>query len=226
MNNKYLEYIIIYLSVIIASVAIAALVRISALGIGFDEFTANTIFWAVAGLGIVAYCILTLTIQGLLDKTAKLFFSKSKKIENEQETSKPISLDEIRAENKKKFDQQCMEKLSIAIRYTQETFASYISDADMDILCKNIEIYATGNNLENMLIHSVRVKELTTIDICHFGWNIWNHFKPIGDQWEISKFLKIAFEEKLKDVELETIKKKLKIFERKCRIQIKESLIK
>jgi hypothetical protein len=223
MNNKHLEYIIIYLSVAIACVAIAALVRISALGMGFDEFTANTIFWAVAGLGLIAYCVLTLTIQGLLDKTAKLFFSKPKKIEEEPETANPPSLDEIRTEKQKQLDEQYAEKLKAAIRYTQEILAPYVSDTNMDVLCKNVEIYAAGNDLENITIQPVRVKELTTTDICHFGWNIWNHF-DVTDQWEISRFLKTVFEEKLKGIEIKTIKKKLKIFEPNSTIQIQESL--
>ena len=77
MKSKYLEYIIIYLSVVIGCIAIAALVRIVAIEMGADEFTANIVFWMVVGLGVVIYCILTLAIQGLLEKTSKLFFSKS-----------------------------------------------------------------------------------------------------------------------------------------------------
>jgi hypothetical protein len=172
MKNKYLEYIIIYLSVTIASVAIAALVRLSAIEMGLDEFTANIIFWAVVGLGLVAYCMLTLTIQGLLDKTAKLFFSKSKKKIDEQEATKPLSLDEIRAEKQKEIDQQNLERINTAIQYTQKTFAPHISDSDIELLCKYIEIYAEGNDLENLSIQPIQTKGLTTIDLCHFGWNI------------------------------------------------------
>lgn len=226
MKNKYLEYIIIYLSVAITSVAIAALVRLSAIEMGFDEFTANIIFWAVAGFGLIAYCVLTLTIQGLLEKTTKLFFSKSKRakeVKEEPEAPKPLSLAEIRAEKQKEIDQQQTERINIAIQYTQKTFAPYISDADMELLCKYIEMYAEGNDFENVSIQSIRTQKLTTLDLCHFGWNIWNHFN-ISDQWDISQFLKTVFEEKLKEMELETVKKKLKIFESKCTIRIQEDL--
>ncbi len=227
MKNKYYEYIIIYLSVAIVCFAIGLIVRVTVVAQGVDEFSANTIFWLVSGIGILAYCVLTVVIQGLLDKTAKLFFFKSQRRkeekEEEPETTQQLSLNEIRAEKQKQLAQQYTEKLNIAIRYTQEIFAPYISDVDMDMLCKNVEIYAAGNSIENTTIQSIRVKDLTTVDICHFGWNIWNHF-DVTDQWGIARFLKVVFKEKLRDMELKTIKKKLKIFEPNSTIQIQESL--
>ncbi len=223
MKNKYYEYIIIYLSVTIVCLAIALIVRIMVMSKGVDEFSANTIFWLITGLGVLSYCVLTVLVQGLLDKTAKLFFSKSKKKENEQEGTKPLSLDEIRAEKQKELNQQHIEKINSAIQYTQKTSAPHLSDADMDLLCNYIEMYAEGNDLENASIQSIKTKELTTIDICHFGWNLWNHFN-ITDQWGASRFLKKVFEEKLKEMELETVKKKLKIFEPKSTIKIQEDL--
>lgn len=226
MKNKYHEYIIIYLSVAIVCFAIGLIVRATVVTQGVDGFSANTIFWLVAGLGILAYCILTVLIQGLLDKTVELLFSKSKKGKEEKEeleTAIPPSLDEIRAEKQRQLAQQYTEKLNTAIRYTQETLAPHISDTDMDQLCKNVEIYAAGNSIEDTTIQSIRVKDLTTVDICHFGWNIWNHF-DVTDQWGIARFLKVVFKEKLRDMELKTIKKKLKIFEPNSTIQIQESL--
>ena len=226
MKNKYYEYIIIYLSVAIVCFAIGLIVRVTVVTQGVDGFSANTIFWLVAGLGILAYCILTVLIQGLLDKTVELLFSKSKKGKEEKEeleTAIPPSLDEIRAEKQRQLAQQYTEKLNTAIRYTQETLAPHISDTDMDQLCKNVEIYAAGNSIEDTTIQSIRVKDLTTVDICHFGWNIWNHF-DVTDQWGIARFLKVVFKEKLRDMELKTIKKKLKIFEPNSTIQIQESL--
>lgn len=226
MKNKYYEYIIIYLSVAIVCFAIGLIVRATVVAQGVDKFSANTIFWLVAGLGILAYCVLTVVIQGLLDKTVKLFFSKLKKRKEEieeSETANPPSLDEIRTEKLRQLALQYTEKLNTAIRYTQNTFAPYISDTDMDLLCKNIEIYTDGNSIEGKTILPVRVKDLTTVDICHYGWNIWNHF-DVTDQWGIARFLKAVFKEKLKDMELKTIKKKLKIFEPNSTIQIQESL--
>lgn len=227
MKNKYHEYIIIYLSVAIGCFAIGLIVRATVVAQGVDAFSANTIFWLIAGLGIISYCVLTIAIKGLLDKTGKLLFPKPKQLKEvpkpEEELVKQLSLDEIRAEKQKELALQYTEKLNTAIRYTQETFAPYISDADMDLLCKSIEMYTVGNSIEGKTILPVRVKDLTTVDICHFGWNIWNHF-DVTDQWGIARFLKAVFEEKLKDMELKTIKKKLKIFEPNSTIQIQESL--
>jgi len=223
MSKKLLEYIIVYLSIALVCAGIGLIARLSVAAKGVDDFTANIIFWLITGLGILFYCILTLMIHGLLDKTAKLFFHK--KTRQASVADEPLSLDEIRTEKQRQKDQQEREKLNKALQYTQETFAPFISDSDMNLLCQYIEIYSTGNSLNNIAIKPIRIKELTTVDICHFGWNIWNHFKDVGDQWEISQFLKVVFEEKLKDVELKTIKKKLKIFERKCTIQIKENII-
>jgi hypothetical protein len=91
---------------------------------GVDAFSANTIFWLITGLGVLTYCILTVVIQGLLDKTTKIFFSKRKNIKPEQpETVKPLSLDEIRYEKQEQINQQKAEKLDIAIYYTQKMFA-------------------------------------------------------------------------------------------------------
>jgi hypothetical protein len=84
-------------------------------------------------------------------------------------------------------------------------------------------MYSDGTSFEEITIQPIKVKELTTTDICHFGWNIWNHFNA-SDQWEASRFIKTVFYDKLKEVELKTVKKKLKIFEPKSIIQIKEQI--
>lgn len=223
MKSKYLEYIIIYLSVVIGCISIAVLVRIAAIGVGADEFTANIVFWGVTGLGILAYCILTLAIQGLLEKTFKLFFPKSKKSKEQQAIAKSLSLDEIRTEKQKQIDLQKAEKLNIAILYSQKIFAPYISDTDMNRLCKYIELYSEGTSFEKITIQPVRVKGLTTIDIFHFGWNIWKHF-TVSKQDEIAIFLKKIFADHLRDVEPETIKRHLRDDELKGIIKIQENL--
>lgn len=224
MKSKYLEYIIIYLSVVIGCIAIAALVRIVAIEMGADEFTANIVFWMVVGWGVVIYCILTLAIQGLLEKTSKIFFQKSKKTIERLNINKSFSLDEIRSEKQKQIDEQKNQKLNIAILYTRKTFALYTSDADMNLLCKYIGMYSEGTSFEKTTTQPVKVKELTTVDIYHFGWNIWNFFKP-RNQMEVAQFLKSVFADLLKDVQVESIKKHLKDDELKGVIKIQESLI-
>ncbi|MDR1091123.1 MAG: mobilization protein [Prevotella sp.] len=224
MKNKYYEYIIIYLSVALVCAAIGLIVRTTVVAKGVDAFSANTIFWLITGLGVLTYCVLTVVIQGLLGKTTEIFFSKRKNVKPEQpETIKPLSLEEIRSEKQEQINQQKAEKLDIAIHYTQKMFAPYISDADMSLLCDYVKMYSEGTSFEEITIQPIKVKELTTTDICHFGWNIWNHFN-VGDQWKAARFIKTVFYDKLKEVELKTIKKKLKIFEPKSIIQIKEQI--
>ncbi|MEA5128317.1 MAG: mobilization protein [Proteiniphilum sp.] len=223
MKSKHLEYIIIYLSVVIGCIAIAVLVRIAAIEIGVDEFTANIVFWIVIGLGIIIYCILTLIIQGLLEKTSQLFFLKSKKPKGQGDIVRSLSLDEIRSEKKKQIDQQKNQKLNIAILYTRKTFALYTSDTDMNLLCRYIGMYSEGTFFEKVAIQPIRVKEFTPIDIYHFGWNIWNFFKP-RNQVEIAHFLKNIFPDILRDVQVESIKKHLKDDELRGIIKIQDNL--
>jgi hypothetical protein len=224
MKNKYYEYIIIYLSVAIVCAAIGLIVRVTVVAKGVDAFSANTIFWLITGLGVLTYCVLTVVIQGLLDKTTKIFFSKRKNVKPEQpETVKPLSLEEIRSEKQEQINQQKAEKLDVANYYTQQIFAPYISDVNMSLLCDYVKMYSEETSFEEITIQPIRIKELTTTDVCNFGWNIWNHF-DISDQWEIARFLKAVFQDNLKDTDLKTVKKKLKIFEPNSTIKIQESL--
>jgi hypothetical protein len=66
-------------------------------------------------------------------------------------------------------------------------------------------------------------KDLSSVDISHFGWNIWNHFN-VGKRIEIAQFLKRVFPDILKDVEVESIKSHLKDDELKGIIKIRKSL--
>ncbi|OLQ21525.1 hypothetical protein BGK60_02615 [Tannerella forsythia] len=72
-------------------------------------------------------------------------------------------------------------------------------------------------------MQSIRVKTLSSLDLFHFGWNIWKHFS-IGKQDEVALFLKLVFAEALKDVEPETIKSHLKDDEQKGLIKIRKGL--
>ena len=157
MDKKYFEYIALYLLVIIASVVIAAVARISTLGIGADEFTANTVFWVVAGLGISAYCLLTLFIQGFLDIIRNFFFPK--KEQEQVEVEEPIVVSEqksmdmgaIRMEKQQEMEKDAEDKLAIAIQYTKKTFALYASDEDIKRLCEYVELYSQGIDITNII---------------------------------------------------------------------------
>lgn len=82
MNPKYLEHIVVYLSVLVVCVLIGLLARMIVVGAGVDEFTATTIFWAVTALGMIVYAILTLLIEGLFSATLWKFFSQKGTTQN------------------------------------------------------------------------------------------------------------------------------------------------
>jgi hypothetical protein len=87
-----------------------------------------------------------------------------------------------------------------------------------------IDLYAERKELKNLT--SIKVdNQLTTTDIYHFGWNIWNHCK-VSKQDDMALLLKIVFAHTLRDVEIETIKKHLKDDEQKGIIKIKEDISK
>ncbi|KGL48050.1 hypothetical protein [Porphyromonas gulae] len=232
MQSKYFEYIIVYLSVLLACALIGIIVRFVFVSAGVDEFTATVIFWIVTGVGIILYSALMLLIDGLFTAIVKKFFphkhspsSLQKKKEVEQDLApksiEPEFIQEIRVNQQRKQSNKSKEKLEIAISYTQQEFAPYVSDDDLIRLCQYITAYSEGNILQNP--QPVRVAKLASLDLYHFGWNIWKHFS-IGKQDEVALFLKLVFAEALKDVEPDTIKSHLKDDEQKGLIKIQKNL--
>lgn len=114
-------------------------------------------------------------------------------------------------------------KLNIAEKYIIETFTGLCSEEDIKNICAAIKAYSNGET--NFLNYSsISVKNLKPLDLYHFGWNIWKHFR-IGKQDVIAELLKRIFS-KLSDTEAESIKKHLKDEENKGEITIKEDLSK
>ncbi len=89
---------------------------------------------------------------------------------------------------------------------TRTTFAPFVDDQNINRLCEHVIQYSTRIKLKNT--EPIKVKDLQNIDLYHFGWNIWNHFR-INKQDDIALFLKIVFAKNLKDVDIDTIRKKL-----------------
>jgi len=222
MNPKYLEYIVVYLSVLVGCVLLGTFARMFVINIGADDFTAGIVFWAVALLGIIIYAILALLIDGLYSATVGWFFPKKKqsKLSNEK-SSNSDELELIRAEQQLLRDKTEQDKKDIAVKYTQKEFAAYCSNEDLDLLCQFVISYAEKKPLQN--IKPIDINGLSNLDLYHFGWNIWNHFK-VNKQIEVASFLKKVFPEILNDVEIETIKRHLKDDELKGVIKIRKDL--
>ena len=79
------------------------------------------------------------------------------------------------------------------------------------------------NKLEETELKPVKVKELSALDLRHFGWNIWNYFKP-RNQIDIANFLKIVFPDIFRETEVESIKRHFKDDELKGLIKITENV--
>ncbi|KAA6308896.1 hypothetical protein EZS27_039519, partial [termite gut metagenome] len=146
-----------------------------------------------------------------------------RKISQEPITGKEeINKDQIRIEHTLNELEKKNNAKKIAALYVQTTFAPYLKDLDIAQLYNYVDLYAERMDFKNGSPIKVD-NRLTTTDIFHFGWNIWNHFQ-VSDQMQMARFLKTVFLYALRDVEVETIKKKLKIFEPNCIIQIRENL--
>ena len=122
-----------------------------------------------------------------------------------------------KAQNKK-------HKFNIAKEYITETFSPYCSNEEVENICAAIIDYSKGET-DFSKYPSVEIKGLNNLDLYHFAWSIWNHFR-VGKQDVIVKFLKVIFKQKLLDVDVKTIKSHLKDDENKGIVKIKEDLSK
>ena len=115
-------------------------------------------------------------------------------------------------------------KFDIAEKYIIETFTGLCSEEEIKNIYAAIKAYSNGET-DFLNYSSISVKNLKVLDLYHFGWNIWNHFR-VGEQDVIAKLLKIIFAEKFSRTSIKTIKSHLKDDEKKGRIIIKEDLSK
>jgi hypothetical protein len=140
------------------------------------------------------------------------------KLEEATDTVLPTqSIEELRQEQLQKRALEQEEQINTAIKYTRKAFVLYATGADIEVLIQNLHIYI--NKLDLKELKPIKVNELTINDLRHFGWNIWNHFKP-RKQEDIAYFPKAAFPEIFKEAEVESIKRHLKDDEKKGVIKI------
>lgn len=257
MHFKYFEYIVIYLSVLLVCVIGGALARISFLGKGGDDYTANIVFWAITALSILFYALIILFLDGIIVLFRKIFPKKGScensnedfipsenhenvgekqkqiidentpiyLVENSEEnsvnqTTESVNLEFIRKNQLQQKQQNESVKLQVALDYTRNQFALYVTDENLNELCNAVSLYSKKEEIPNGI--SVHTKELSNLDLYHFGWNIWNYFRPIKQE-EISKLLKTVFVS-LDDIDLDSIKSHLKDEPQKGNIKIQENL--
>lgn len=244
MKTKYFEYITVYLSVFLVCVFVGVIGRLLLLEKGADEYTAGVFFWISTGFGVLMFAILSLFLNDLAEKLVNRFLktkknespesriSHEKLVKTEEERQDAIikpeqsenknsarNIAQIREEQYSEARNQKEARIDIAIRYARREFALYAADDDLKQLGKNIIIYAEETDFG--YIKPVKVKDLSNLDLYHFGWNIWNYFK-VTRQDRAAKFLKLTFADALKDVEENSIKTHLKDDEQKGLIKIRE----
>ena len=92
-----------------------------------------------------------------------------------------------KAQNKK-------HKFNITKEYITETFSLYCSNEEIENICTAIIDYSKGET-DFSKYPSVEIKGLNNLDLYHFAWSIWNHFKGRRKQVVIANLLKTILAE-------------------------------
>lgn len=118
-------------------------------------------------------------------------------------------------------------KFDIAEKYIIKAFTGHCSEEGKKNICAVMKDYSNGES-DFSNYSSISVKNLKPLDLYHFGWNIWNHFKDEDKRKQviIAVLLKAIFPEKLSNNSINTIVSHLKSHKEKGKIKIKEDLSK
>lgn len=118
-------------------------------------------------------------------------------------------------------------KFDIAEKYIIEAFTGHCSEEGKKNICAVMKDYSNGET-DFSNYSSISVKNLKPLDLYHFGWNIWNHFKDENRRKQviIAVLLKAIFPEKLSNNSINTIVSHLKSHKEEGKIKIKEDLSK
>ena len=238
MKTKKLEKQTLTWLVFSANVIVGAMARQMVLHRGLDAFNGYVAF----GICILMLTVIYVNLQELFKKTLSPFFEtlfmkfpnygKKGKVEiedketteeeswtKETDTNPPPSMDyaQIRLSAMKAKEQAEQEKLATVLTYTRESFAPYMKEDDLNILCEYICLFHANKDIPKVA-RTVKVDSaIRTIDLMHFGWNIGYQFSKTGIQ--IATFIKRVFAEALKESEISTLKSKLRL-DGKCTIKI------
>ena len=138
-------------------------------------------------------------------------FEVEKKIsETILENEEPIEIsdiEKIRIKAKSESEKIFQEKLGFIVQYTKEKFAPYSSDEEINRFSIYLIEFLKDSKIDT--VTPIRVNTLKTIDLMHFGWNVWHHYRGNNQRKDVAKFLKIVFSESFKEMEESTIEKLL-----------------
>ena len=243
MKTKELEKQTLTLLVFSANVIIGAIARQMVLHHGLDAFNGYVAFMICILVLTAIYINLQTLFRQMLSPYVEKFFLKfsyyreraisisesdEEPIEKEVAVEKtdanpPPSPDyeQIRQSAMKVKERIEQEKLATVLTYTRESFAPYMKEDDLNLLCKYISLFYSDNDVPK-IPQSVKVDSaIRTIDLMHFGWTIGYQFSKTGIQ--IATFIKRVFAEALKENEISTLKSKLRL-DGRCTIKIDTSL--
>ena len=158
--------------------------------------------------------------ETIINDNSSILLDEDPKENTLDQTSFLANLESIREFQLQEKQQIENQKLQVAIDYTRNQFALYVTDESLAEICNSISLYSKQKEIPSHT--SVVTKELSNLDLYHFGWNIWNHFKPIKQE-QVSKLLKTVFVS-LDDIDVDTIKSHLKDEPKKGTIKIQENL--
>jgi len=133
-------------------------------------------------------------------------------------------LDKIRIRAKATEEKLIQEKLELIIQYTKEKLAPYASDEDLFKLCDYLIVFLRDGKIEN--VNPIKITVLSTTDLMHFGWNVWNHYKGNNQRIHVAEFLKTVFYENFREIEeTKTVEKLLTSRSKEGLIIIEKNLL-
>lgn len=154
-------------------------------------------------------------------------FEVEKKIsETILENEEPIEIsdiEKIRIKAKSESEKIVQEKLGFIVQYTKVKFAPYSSDEEINRFSIYLIEFLKDSKIDT--VTPIRVNTLKTIDLMHFGWNVWHHYRGNNQRKDVAKFLKIVFSESFKEMEESTIEKLLSSRKEEGLIKIEDNLL-
>lgn len=197
-RDKY--WYIPWIGVVICALILGVAGRYIGLKVSGDAGTADLVFLIVAG-GVV---FLYLLFIALWDSIQQAVTKQKRRAGKDSAEEKPEEFGKLPEGS------ALRQKIEAYCAYTDNILAGHVAPDDLPLLHKYIEQYAQRNLDE--IPRKIETNTVDTFDLCHYGWNIWNHFRVVR-QPETAEWLIRVFEQ-LKDCNPTTLYKKFTHAER------------
>lgn len=173
MSHKDKYRYIPWIGVVMAALIFAALGRYIALK-SADVGTSNLVFIIVLVGAILLYLLFMEIVEPLFS-----FLFKRIKIQPKPAARLPE-------------ESALQQKIDVFCRYSDKVLSGYVAEDDLKTLHECIEQYAKGQ-INNAVSPKVKTQGIDKFDLCHYGWNAWNHF-AIAQQPETAQWLILVFQ--------------------------------